>query len=78
MNVCFLSSKHTAKSICHRPSNLGTAWNFERFCSEENARKKSIHLFLYSKNIDHYGSVAELNVRDMVQSKTDPVPYRAR
>ena len=49
MNVCFLSSKQTAKSICHRLNNLGMGWNFERFCSKENARKKSIDLSLYSK-----------------------------
>ena len=51
MNICFLSSKQTAKTICHRLNNLGMGWNFERFWSEENAPKKSIHLSLYSKNI---------------------------
>ena len=79
MNICFLSSKQTAKTICHRLNNLGMGWNFERFWSEENAPKE-VYSFvpLFEKYIDHYGSVAELNVGDMVPSKTVPVPCRAR
>lgn len=76
MNVCFLVSKQTVKSICHKLSNLGNGWHLEG----SRARRMpegSLHLLLYSKDIDYNRSVVELSVGNVLLNKTDPFPALA-
>lgn len=70
MNVCFLGQANS-KKYCHRLNNLGMGWNFEG--SAVRRMPEEVYWFIpLFKNFDHYGSVAELNVGDMVQEQNSP------